>query len=165
MKTIELSRGRDQAVVDDEDYEYLNQWRWQVIIRGNTKHAMRRKHLYVDEDGNQVQTTIYMHRLIAERAGIDTSQLIDHIDRDGLNNQRNNLRPATKKQNAENTVSHSHNTSGHRGVSWYKQTKKWSAQITQNGKKIHLGYFSDKDEAIKERLKAEKKYWTHYQTI
>jgi len=148
MKKIKLTQGK-VALVDDEDYEYLMQWKWWAHKMGNGFYAERksRKGEFLK------QKTIFMHRVVAERAGIDISNMIDHIDRDGLNNQRENLRAATHKTNGENRNA--------KGYYWNKQNKKWKATITHNQKSIHLGLFGTEEEAKQARLEAERKYFTH----
>lgn len=86
----------------------------------------------------------------------------DHIDRNELNNRRNNLRPATVKENARNGSIRSTNTSGYIGVVWNKNRQKWVAQITVDYKNICLGYFADKEDAIRARLKGEAKYFGEF---
>ena len=67
--------------------------------------------------------------------------IIDHLDRDPLNNKITNLRLCTQQQNQFNTSKRVNNTSGFKGVSWHKRGKKWCASIKQNGKQISLGRF------------------------
>ncbi len=74
---------------------------------------------------------------------------VDHIDGNGLNNQRSNLRIATRAQNAHNTRRPKTNTSGHKGVYWSKCAKSWCAMICSNGKRKYLGLFDNVDEAGK----------------
>jgi len=91
--------------------------------------------------------------------GIDPLQyLVDHEDNDSLNNKISNLRLATTSQNGFNHKIYSTNTSGITGVTWAKGKNKWLAQIRAFGKPQHLGYFTDKEDAIKARKEAEKKY-------
>jgi hypothetical protein len=87
---------------------------------------------------------------------------IDHIDGDILNNSWSNLRPATKKQNAENRKLPSNNTSGFKGVGWNSHSQKWYAQINHNNKKIHLGRFADAEEAAKVIASKRAELYTHY---
>lgn len=82
--------------------------------------------------------------------------LVDHRDRDGLNNRRNNLRDATQSQNLQNQGLSSRNTSGFKGVNWSKSMKFWQAQIgigekTRNGKKktTFLGFFDRPEDAAR----------------
>ena len=84
---------------------------------------------------------------------------IDHINRNRSDNRISNLREVSHKQNGQNAGKYSHNTSGHTGVSWYKHTSRWQAQIMHNYKLIHLGRFTDIGEAIAARKAAEKLYW------
>ncbi len=88
---------------------------------------------------------------------------IDHINRDRSDNRITNLREVTNKQNQQNRSNRSDNTSGHPGVYWSKRASKWQAEITHNKKKIHLGYFTDIEEAIAARKAAEKLYWSDTQ--
>lgn len=80
----------------------------------------------------------YIHRVIAGRMGLDLTDLIDHKDRNPLNNQRDNLRPATHSQNAMNSKIRSCNNSGVTGVHYDELTQSWRASITTD-KKINLG--------------------------
>jgi hypothetical protein len=88
-----------------------------------------------------------MHQVIAGRTGITSNP--DHKDRDGLNNQRDNLRVATHAQNDQNRGLRRDNTSGYKGVSWRKDKKKWQAHIKVNQHARHLGYFKSKLTAAK----------------
>ena len=88
---------------------------------------------------------------------------IDHINRNRSDNRISNLREATNKQNMQNASKRSDNTSGHPGVSWYKQKSKWQAKIKHNQKKIHLGSFTTMEEALSARKAAEKLYWADTQ--
>jgi hypothetical protein len=85
-----------------------------------------------------------MHRAILEGA-----PQVDHIDGDGLNNQRSNLRPATQAQNMANSRKYSTNTSGFKGVGWHKAAKKWRADITFDYKTRYLGLFPTAEDAAR----------------
>lgn len=86
----------------------------------------------------------------------------DHIDRNGLNNTRENIRFVSQSDNCKNKSLNSKNSSGYAGVYWRKDKQKWRADITINRKKIHLGYFRDKKDAIHARIQAEIKYFGEY---
>ena len=86
---------------------------------------------------------------------------IDHINHIRSDNRIINLREVSNTENHHNRGKHKLNTSGHVGVTWDKWHNKWKAQIHFNGKHIHLGYFSSKEEAIKARKEAEVKYNFH----
>jgi hypothetical protein len=87
-----------------------------------------------------------MHRVIAERLGILAPQ-IDHIDRNPLNNQRENLRGATHGQNVCNQGPSKANTSGVKGVSYEKRTNRWRVRVGHEGKTYHFGSYADKEDA------------------
>jgi HNH endonuclease/AP2 domain len=89
----------------------------------------------------------YLHRLVAEAAGMDISQAIDHINGNKLDNRRENLRPATCTQNNRNVCKRKDNTSGYKGVSWNNRRQKWEAYISVDGRSSHLGYYSTALEA------------------
>lgn len=86
----------------------------------------------------------------------------DHINRNELDNRKSNLRPATFTENAQNRSLFKNNTSGITGVGWHKNTNNWRARITVNNKQICLGYFDNKEDAIKARLRAEQKYFGEF---
>ena len=86
----------------------------------------------------------------------------DHADRNPMNNRKFNLRPASHTENARNHNKQKNNTSGIIGVSWHKRDHVWQAAIIINKKKIHLGYFTDKRDAIIARLLAEVKYFKEF---
>ena len=135
MKVIALTQGRE-VVVDDEDYEFLAQRRWKCEPRRDSGYACR----------TEGRTTIYMHQLVAERYGLDVCECeIDHKDGNGLNNQRTNLRAATRSQNNANQRVARRNRSGYKGVYWSQAARKFAAQL---GRK-YLGLFeSPVDAAI-----------------
>lgn len=86
---------------------------------------------------------------------------IDHINMVRDDNRWENLRIATKKQNTENRVIISSNTSGFTGVYWVGKYGKWLAKIVHNQKQYHIGYFDNKIDAARARAKAEKELFTH----
>lgn len=153
MREIPLTQDKF-ALVSDIDYEYLNQWKWCAHWTGYNWYAITniRK-----DDGKR--TIIRMHQMIAGRLGFPNTA--DHKNGNGLDNRRSNLRDATVKQQSENTKLPKNNTSGHKGVSWERQHSKWRAYIHHNGKRIYLGLFHSKDDAIAARIEAEEKYFTH----
>lgn len=144
MKEIKLTQGY-VATVDDDDYEWLSQWKWRIlkVPDRNTLYAVRTK---------DTRTTISMHRVVA---GVTNSKIqIDHRDTNGLNNTRDNLRIATHGDNMHNRPAPRTNQSGFKGVSWHKGRMKWQAVIMMNHKNIHLGLFDDKNLAAQAYNKA-----------
>lgn len=158
MKEIPLTQGKF-ALVDDEDYKFLMQWSWYASREGNTFYAARKERV-----GGK-WTSIRMHRVIAERHGLYMGGDIHHDDDNGLNNQIYNMFGLTRKQHIEKAVLRNDNTSGFRGVSFYKSRGKYTAYINHEGKRIFLGYFDKFEDAVAARLAAEKKYWTHAPTV
>lgn len=133
MRTIELVNGRGTVSVDDEDFERLSAFRWYAKKDTRATYAFNPDHV----PGQ------YMHRyLLGNPPGV----LVDHEDGDGLNNQKYNLREATRAQNRHNQGKHRTNTSGLKGVSWHKSSKLWRAQIYLNGRQYDLGRFDTKEE-------------------
>jgi hypothetical protein len=90
---------------------------------------------------------------------------VDHKNNHGLVNLRNNLRSCSHAENQHNQQNPSNNTSGYKGVSWYKHVAKWRAQINFNGKRIHLGYFDNKIEAAIAYNEAAVKYHGEFACI
>lgn len=138
MKEIKLTQGK-VALVDDCDFEYLNQWKWYAhkSIRGVNLYYAKRNSKELN------RKTIFMHHVVI---GKPSSGLVtDHIDGNGLNNQRNNLRIVTQRVNSQNN--HNTQTSSFVGVTFHKQTKKWQAQIKINGKSKYLGLFNKEEDA------------------
>ncbi len=135
MKQIPLTQGKF-AIVDDEDFERISQLKWHAHRRRNTYYAKK----HITENGR------YVH-LPMQNAVMDVprSVLVDHKDRNGLNNTRNNLRICTKAQNQRNQGRRCDNTSGFKGVR--RHGEKWQAQIALNGVQKHLGNFNTPEEA------------------
>ena len=140
MKQIPLTQGQVTTIDDvDADRAVFN---WHAHREGKTFYAIR---MARKPDGSRI--AVRLHQEIAERMGIVGSP--DHIDRNGLNNCRSNLRPDPKRRNNANQGIRSDNTSGYKGVTWHKRGGKWQAQIQVNGKRRHLGLFVDEIEAAK----------------
>jgi hypothetical protein len=136
-KTIELSRG-EIATVDDEDYEYLSQWKWSF----NGKYAFR------NPMTNGKQQPTYMHRIIAKTP---EGMVTDHINRDRLDNRKENLRAISQSENCLNKSIRSDNKSGFIGVR--KNGEKFTARVCKKigskTKEIYLGTFNTALEAAK----------------
>ena len=152
MKTILTKKG-DRILVDDESYDMLSTYSWCVLSPGR---RMGRKQKYAAttcrDNGKKKLNT--MHRMIMKAV---KGQMIDHINGDGLDNRKENLRFCTKSQNAANAMLSLGNKSGVKGVYWDKQRKKWHAQIVVRRKTIALGRYTSLIEATEYRDKMAKK--------
>lgn len=136
--------GKYEAIIDDCDSDLVGQFDWHVGINKTSNYARS----YGGD--SKPRKMIHMHRIIFESmTGItlEQNQDVDHIDGDGLNNQRHNLRRATRSQNSMNRKGSVNGTSKYKGVSFETQTRKWRAQISFNKKSIKLGRFNTEEEA------------------
>jgi len=153
MKEIQLSQGK-VALVDDEDFEMLNRYKWSAMRGANTYYAYT--HIIL-ESGKR--TSIAMHRVIMQTpVGYET----DHRDRNGLNNQRFNLRICTHSQNQGNRKISTNSSSGYKGIVWSKRDAVWQASIVYRCNKVHIGYFKSKDEAILARNSRAKELFGEF---
>jgi len=139
MKEIKLTQGK-VALVDDEDYEYLNQWKW-IANKSYTRevhYVVRNKKI----DGKWKQ--VRMHRLIMYAP---KGMHVDHKDRNGLNNQRSNLRICSNIQNCYNRGANKGGSSKYKGVCFCNTHRRWRARLMINGNAKMLGYFKTELEA------------------
>jgi hypothetical protein len=143
MKELTLAKGK-VALVDDEDYVEVIKYKWWLdsdYVRGWV-------------NGNQTR----LHNFImGENDGME----VDHINRNGLDNRRCNLRFVTRSQNSMNRDANKNGTSKYKGVRLLRQ-KYWTAQIKLKGKNIHLGNFKSELLAAEAYDKAAKKYFGEY---
>lgn len=143
--------GDEEFWFDKEDYDLIKKYTW-----------------YKDKDGYIVSDThkshTKLHRLILNP---DPSLDVDHIygNKTRHDNRKSNLRVCTRGQNSRNKIDMSNNTSGCIGVVWHKHANKWMASLTVNNESIYLGLFANKQDAIKARIEAEKKYFKDFAPI
>lgn len=141
MRRIKLHK-YGYALVDDEDYEYLNQFKWHLTARGYVGRSVWVK-------GTGKGTTILMHReLLKVSKGFE----VEHADQNRLNNQKSNLRPATRSQNMANVrrVKATNAHSKYKGVSRLTRPNlknQWLAYIKIDYQMIYIGYFKDEKDA------------------
>lgn len=139
MKEIPLTQGK-VALVDDDDFEWLNQSKWLAKTSFGLWYAVNRTTVAGKP------TVVLMHRLITSAPiGME----VDHIDGDGLNNTRRNLRIVTRNQNRFNLRLRADNKSGYKGVFCDKRTGRWCAHIGFYGQRKNLGYFATPEEAAR----------------
>jgi|WetSurMetagenome_2_1015567.scaffolds.fasta_scaffold20333_10 AP2-like factor, euAP2 lineage len=152
MKLIPLTQGYF-AQIDDEDFEKVIKYKWCAMIKKNAIYAGHNATLKID--GKFKTKWILLHRFIMT---INKNEYIDHIDHDGLNCQKSNLRKCTLQENHYNQLKQKKNTSSKfKGVCFNKQRNKWQANIKNNNKKIHLGlYLTENEAALAYNNKAEE---------
>lgn len=139
-KEIPLTQGK-VAIVDAADYDWLMQWKWCAYYHRGVWYAMR---AICKPTGSH--QCVHMHRAILNAP---RHLQVDHINGDGLDNTRQNLRLCTNQQNSQNQGIAGNNTSGFKGVSYNKANRKWVAYIKLDGRRIHLGSFSSPQEAAR----------------
>ena len=139
MKEVQLTQGY-VALVDDEDFESVSKHCWHIRKSSNGRTVYARAYLQPSAVSKK-QTA--MHQYLTGKVDMD------HKDGNGLNNQRSNLRVATRSQQVANGSLRNTNTSGFKGVSWHKQVNLWRAYIVVGAKQKHLGCYTSKEEAAK----------------
>jgi len=132
-KLIPLTQGKF-AIVDADDYDWLNKYKWCAAKIKHTYYATRKKK----------HKMLSMHRLILDAP---PNLLVDHINHNGLDNRRKKLRLCSNFQNLLNRGPNHNSSSKYKGVYWEKAKKKFRARITLNRKSYHLGFFDDEIEA------------------
>lgn len=133
---------------DMDDYDKIKNYAWYESTSNTTYHIVRTYDM-------QNKLEIKMHQLLV-------GKYCDHADRNALNNRKYNLRIATFQENARNRSKYKNNKSGFTGVVWNQRHKKWESTIGVDYKKIYLGKFKNKQDAIRTRLEAEAKYFGEF---
>lgn len=165
MIEIPLTRGL-VAVVDDQDADLRNvKWRAHVDKNCNSAYAVRE---IVDPHKASRRSTERMHRVVMSRClgrPLTDSEEIDHANTDGLDNRRSNLRLVSRSQNLQNTPRRRDNTSGYKGVTYHKYSKKWHAVIHKDGKTISLKYHDTPESAFAAYKAAAKELFGEYANL
>lgn len=138
------------CVFDKEDYDILSRLYWSPRADGHIRASL---------NGRNIELARYI--LESYGACLD-DMVVDHKDLNPLNNRKSNYRVCTFRENRMNHSRFKNNTSGYSGVTYRKEKNQWIARITVNYKRIFLGYFETKEEAIKARKRAERKYYGEY---
>jgi HNH endonuclease len=145
MKFLELTQGK-WAQVDDEDYAYVSQWKWYASCKGarGQYYACRTRRL--GETGPRCRLLHY--EVLRLRQPLAEGKVIDHINREPLDCQKDNLRICTHRENLRNQRPQRRGTSRYRGVYFHKPRRKWTAKIKYDGKARYLGLFRTEYQAM-----------------
>lgn len=145
-----------ETLVDIDDLEKIKNYN--VTWYGNERNG----NVYVVANNSFIEgkaKVIKLHQLILDFPSRNKELVVDHINRDTLDNRKENLRIVTRVENAQNSGLPSNNKSGVKGVHFNEKDKVWVARISINGKRKSLGTHHNKEDAIKARKDAELKYW------
>ena len=147
-KIITLTDGKE-TLVDDEDFEFLNHWKWRNSNGYAKRGSLKNGHFH----------TVNMHRVIMHTPdGMET----DHINGNRLDNRKENLRICSHSENAYNAPKKISNTSGYKGVYWDKFNNKWRASITVSNKTVRLGRFINIIDAVNSYDSAARRYFGEF---
>lgn len=145
MPKIPLTKGRF-ALVDAEDFDRLAKLKWAVNTQsGKTSYACKSIRI---KGSRGIKKSLHMHRLIMNLKEGDKAQ-VDHINNNGLDNRKSNLRVCTISENRGNVKMRRDNKSGFKGVSWISRRKKWCSQIRKDNMRFVVGFFDTAEKAAK----------------
>ena len=152
MKEIPLSKGY-VAIVDDEDYDYLMQWKWSTTMCRDKPYARRNEWI-----SPKKLRTLHMHRFITQAPA---GMCVDHINGDSLDNRRANLRICTNQQNVQSQRPRVR-SSRFKGVAWAKKKGRWVAAITKDRKCHFLGHYINEEEAARAYDNAARRFFGEF---
>lgn len=135
MSVILLTQGKS-AIVDDEDYEMLMKYKWHYSEYGDGKGYAKTN----NRNKKGEPALLRMHRLVMKAK---STQKVDHINMNTLDNRKSNLRFVTQSQNMINARIRKNNTSGYKGVCFLKREQKWRANTWKDGKQIWIGDYNN----------------------
>ena len=159
-KTGQFKRNENRWEIKDgllycyynDELLFFTEAKWWDRFKGTTVSKYANGYASVRVDGKPIQ----VHRYLI---GAKEGDIIDHINRNKKDNRLSNLRFSDKSENSFNRDADAHNTSGRRGVWFRKDNNRWVAEIKKDNKKISLGCYATKEEAIKAREEGEIKYY------
>lgn len=155
MAELALTKGR-VAIIDDEDFNFLSNFNWYFLSNGYAASSSK----------INSKNFSLMHRVIMDHHGVNLkNSFVDHINRNGLDNRKINLRKADDSQNQGNQIINKHNHSGFKGIYLDKARNKYAVQICVNRKKIFLGRFKDKISAALKYNEAALEYFGEFARI
>lgn len=157
FRRVKLTKGK-YAKVDACDYERVTSIRWSAVKKGRNYYALS----YRSVGGRKYNLGMHRYILGVRERGI----VVDHINHDGLDNRRGNLRRASHRENMRNMRKWKGGnvrcTSRYKGVAWHKERRKWRSQITVDGEQISLGYHEDEDAAGRAYDEAAEMYFGEF---
>lgn len=154
MKKILLTQGQI-ALVDDEDFDFINQWKWyyEKKNRNNTGYAIRTVKI------NGKRKRLYMHRVLLKAPdGME----VDHKNMNGIDNRKENIRVCTCLENKRHYSVRRDNRTGIKGVSWDKRRQKYRVQISIKGKRLWLGTYNSLSDATTIYNEAARQYYKEF---
>lgn len=137
---MEIEYNDKIILIDDEDYELFCSHNWHFVKGRNTFY------LYTNIIKDKKRKTVALHQIILT---CPKDMCIDHIDRNGLNNQRSNLRVCNRSENQCNQFKRKNTSSQYRGVSWNKYQQRWECYINKDQKRTFIGKFKSEVEAAR----------------
>jgi hypothetical protein len=155
-KEIQLTQGQ-VAIVDDDMYDYLNQWKWYANKLKGKYYAVRNLRLNKKYAG-----ALLMHRVIMNPI---KGLVVDHVNGLTLDNRKENLRICTQADNMKNQKLSTNNKTGFRGVSWHKNKKVFESRIHSNNIRYHLGIYNNSIDAARAYNEAAIKYHGEFANI
>lgn len=156
MRKIKLTQGK-WAIVDDEDFDRLSEFRWQAT-RGLTTWYAKRSY-YIKGSSPAKWGIELMHRVVIDAK---PGMLVDHINHNGLDNRKENLRACSTSQNQGNRRKSKSNKSGYKGVAWHPLVNKWEVRIRKDRRQVTIGYFTNKKAAARAYDEAATRLFGEY---
>lgn len=150
--------GNKIFTIDAEDYEKCKNIHWCIH---KSQCGTDEIYFYAKTNDISIKKEL-LHRFLMNA---QKGEIIDHKNKNTLDNRKSNLRKCDKSKNGQNRKKHSNNKSGYTGVTWSKKDEKWMAYIMVKQKFINLGYFIDIEEAAAFRKKAELNYFGEYRNM